>query len=136
MDMMGKIRRLHFRDRLSFSEIARRTGLSRNTVKKWIKAPEGSQPRYRRGASAGKLAAWHEALIQALRADARRPKHERRSGRALHAQIKAVKNGEKWGQIKIILRLHPSRSRHKLPITSNFVAASASQSCAGACFHP
>ena len=24
MDMMGKIRRLHFRDRLSFSEIARR----------------------------------------------------------------------------------------------------------------
>lgn len=93
MDMMGKIRRLHFRDRLSFSEIARRTGLSRNTVKKWIKAPEGSQPRYRRGASAGKLAAWHEALIQALRADARRPKHERRSGRALHAQIKAVKNG-------------------------------------------
>ena len=83
MDMMGKIRRLHFRDRLSFSEIARRTGLSRNTVKKWIKAPEGSQPRYRRGASAGKLAAWHEALIQALRADARRPKHERRSGRAL-----------------------------------------------------
>ena len=104
MDMMGKIRRLHFRDRLSFSEIARRTGLSRNTVKKWIKAPEGSQPRYRRGASAGKLAAWHEALIQALRADARRPKHERRSGRALHAQIKAVKNGEKWGQIKIILK--------------------------------
>ncbi|MFD1897253.1 IS21 family transposase, partial [Ottowia pentelensis] len=90
MDMMGKIRRLHFRDRLSFSEIARRTGLSRNTVKKWVKAPEGSQPRYRRDARPGKLTAWHEALIQALRADARRPKHERRSGRALHAQIKAA----------------------------------------------
>lgn len=29
---MGKIRRLHFHGRLSFSEIARRTGLSRNTV--------------------------------------------------------------------------------------------------------
>ena len=89
MDMMGKIRRLHFRGRLSFSEIARRTGLSRNTVKKWIKAPAATQPRYRRSARAGKLTAWHDTLIQALRADARRPRHERRSGRALHAQIKA-----------------------------------------------
>ena len=89
MDMMGKIRRLHFRGRLSFSEIARRTGLSRITVKKWIKAPAATQPRYRRSARAGKLTAWHDTLIQALRADARRPRHERRSGRALHAQIKA-----------------------------------------------
>ena len=89
MDMMGKIRRLHFRGRLSFSEIARRMGLSRNTVKKWIKAPAATQPRYRRSARAGKLTAWHDTLIQALRADARRPRHERRSGRALHAQIKA-----------------------------------------------
>ena len=89
MDMMGKIRRLHFRDRLTFSEIARRTGLSRNTVKKWIKAPAATQPRYRRSAREGKLTAWHDTLIQTLRADVRRPKHERRSGRALHAQIKA-----------------------------------------------
>ncbi|GAB1384003.1 IS21-like element IS1326 family transposase [Burkholderiales bacterium] len=89
MDMMGKIRRLHYRDRLSFSEIARRTGLSRNTVKKWIKAPGGSVPRYRREARPGKLTAWHESLIQALKADARRSPHQRRSGRALHAQIKA-----------------------------------------------
>ena len=33
MDMIGKVKRMHFRDRLSFSDIARRTGLSRNTVK-------------------------------------------------------------------------------------------------------
>ena len=90
MEMLGKVRRMHYRDGLSHSEISRRTGLSRNTVKKWVKAPEGSQPRYRRDARPGKLTAWHEALIQALRADARRPKHERRSGRALHAQIKAA----------------------------------------------
>jgi len=89
MDMIGKVKRMHFRDHLSFSDIARRTGLSRNTVKKWVKAPTEVEPRYRREAAAGKLSAFHEGLIQALRVDARRPKHERRTARALHAEIKA-----------------------------------------------
>ena len=42
MDMMGKIRRLHFRGRLSFSEIARRTGLSRNTIRKYLREGEAA----------------------------------------------------------------------------------------------
>ena len=36
MDMIGKIRRLHARDKLSEREIARKMGLSRNTVSKWL----------------------------------------------------------------------------------------------------
>ena len=48
MDMLGKIRRLRFRDGLSISEICRRTGLARNTVKRRLKAEEGAEPRYRR----------------------------------------------------------------------------------------
>ena len=39
MDMIGRIRRLHVRDKLSEREIARMTGLSRNTVSKWLRAP-------------------------------------------------------------------------------------------------
>jgi DNA-binding transcriptional regulator LsrR (DeoR family) len=31
MDMIGKVKRMYCRDRISLSEIARRTGLSRNT---------------------------------------------------------------------------------------------------------
>ena len=42
MEMIGKVRRMKLREQLSNSEIAKRTGLSRNTVKKWLKAP-GSQ---------------------------------------------------------------------------------------------
>jgi DNA-binding transcriptional regulator LsrR (DeoR family) len=34
MDMIGKIQRLHVRDKLSERKISRRTGLSRNTVSK------------------------------------------------------------------------------------------------------
>jgi transcriptional regulator with XRE-family HTH domain len=44
MDMLGKIRRLRFRDGLSISEICRRTGLARNTVKRWLKAEKGAEP--------------------------------------------------------------------------------------------
>lgn len=35
MEMIGKVRRMKLREQLSNSEIAKRTGLSRNTVKKW-----------------------------------------------------------------------------------------------------
>ena len=39
MDMVGKIRRLHSRGNKSVREIAQMTGLSRNTVAKWLKEP-------------------------------------------------------------------------------------------------
>ena len=90
MDMIGKIRRLHARDKLSEREIARRTGLSRNTVSKSLRAPVKEAPKYRREPRPNKLSAFEEALKQALTADARRPKHERRTARALHAEIKAA----------------------------------------------
>ena len=34
MEMMGKIRRMYFRDKLSLHEITKRTGLARNTIRK------------------------------------------------------------------------------------------------------
>ena len=48
MVMYAKIRRMFFREHLSISEIARRTTLTRNTIKKWLKAADGSEPKYRR----------------------------------------------------------------------------------------
>ena len=41
MGMYAKVRRLFHRERLSISEIARQTSLSRNTVKKWIREADG-----------------------------------------------------------------------------------------------
>jgi transposase len=89
MAMIGKVRRMHFRQGKSVREIVRLTSLSRNTVRKWLKAPLEGEPRYRRSERPGKLSAFHEALQLALKADAHRPRHERRSARALHAQIRA-----------------------------------------------
>ena len=62
MEMIGRIRRMHARGKKSEREIARATGLT----------------------------PYHEALTQALKVDAHRPKQERRTARALHAEIKAM----------------------------------------------
>jgi transcriptional regulator with XRE-family HTH domain len=48
MDMVGKIRRLHSRGKKSEREISRITGLSRNTIAKWLKGSVAEAPRYRR----------------------------------------------------------------------------------------
>ena len=87
MDMVGKIRRLHSRGDKSVREIAQTTGLSRNTVAKWLKEPSGEPPKYRRAAVPGKLAPFVEAIKKALEVDARRPRKERRTAKAMHKEI-------------------------------------------------
>ena len=54
MAMIGKVKRMHFREKRSVREIVRLTSLSRNTVRKWLKTPVLEEPRYRRGEAAGK----------------------------------------------------------------------------------
>ena len=89
MEMFGKIRRMYFRDKLSLHEITKRTGLSRNTIRKWLRdAKETAPPTYRRREEPGKLAAFHDLLEQALKADAHRNKQNRRTAKDLFAQIK------------------------------------------------
>ena len=43
MEILGRIRRMFLRDRLSYSEISRRTGIARNTVKRWLKGAVAPQ---------------------------------------------------------------------------------------------
>ena len=91
MDMIGKIRRMHRRDKKTKREISRATGLSRNTVAKWLDEAQPVEPKYRReAAKATKLSAHEAELKQALKADAKRPKKERRTAKALFTQIKAA----------------------------------------------
>ena len=90
MAMIGKVKRMHSRQNKSVREIARITSLSRNTVRKWLKSPVEGEPKYRRGEQPGKLTAFHEAIKQALKADASRHKHERRTARALYAEIQVA----------------------------------------------
>lgn len=87
MVMYAKIRRMFFREHLTISEIQRRTSLSRNTIKKWLKEPTGAEPKYQRVKTSGKLTAYEPMLLMALDADVRRPKRDRRTGLMLYEAI-------------------------------------------------
>ncbi|MDP2369583.1 IS21 family transposase [Rhodoferax sp.] len=110
MEMFGKIRRMHVRDKMSVRAIAKRTGLSRNTLQKWLAtAEEVAVPKYIRAKKFGKLAAFTQELEQALKADALRPKKDRRTARALFAQIKA--SGYAGGYTRVTDFIRAWRSR-------------------------
>jgi transposase len=89
MDMLGKVRRMKMRDKLSISEIAKRTGLARNTIRSWLLAPGDVIPKYERRTDPHKLTEYEPSLILALKADRLRHKDSRRTGRALFIQITA-----------------------------------------------
>ena len=87
MVMHAKIRRMFYREHLTISEIQRRTSLSRNTIKKWLRAPDNSTVKYQRAKKPGKLTPFEPRLVLALEADARRPKKDRRTALMLFKEI-------------------------------------------------
>lgn len=88
MKELGKIRRMFYRDGLSLSEIERRTGFTRKTIRHWLSTPEGTEPKYpRRSADTTKIAAFAAYLTQALEIDARRPRRDRRTALKLFHEI-------------------------------------------------
>lgn len=90
MEILGKIRRMHLRDKKSLHEIAKLTGLARSAIRSWLRNPdEAAPPTYRRRKVPGKLTAFHEVLEEALKADAHRIKQNRRTAKALFIHIQA-----------------------------------------------
>ena len=89
MVMYAKIRRMYFRENQSISEIARKTSLSRNTVKKWLRESDGCEPKYRRNRSDKILKPFEPWLLQALKADSHRPKRDRRTSRKMFEAIQS-----------------------------------------------
>lgn len=77
MDMLGKVRRMKMRDNLSISEIAKRTGLARNTIRGWLRAPGEVIPKYERRSDPRKITEYEAGLIMALKADGLRHKDSR-----------------------------------------------------------
>ena len=66
MEMFGKIRSVHVRDKVSVRAKTKRTGLSRNTLQKWLQTPEEvNVPQYVRAKGFGKLGAFADELEQA-----------------------------------------------------------------------
>jgi transposase len=87
MESAAKIRRLVLVEGRSMRSLSRETGLSRNTIKKYVFDP--SPPNYQRKAPAGrhKLQGFEDRLNEMWELDQQRPKRERRTALKLYEQL-------------------------------------------------
>ncbi len=74
-----RLRRWHFDDGMSIRGIANRMGISRTTVKKWLKADPSNPIKYQRAKAAKKIDGYTAWLDAALLADSLLPVQERRT---------------------------------------------------------
>ena len=86
MALLSVIRRWHFREHLSIREICRRTGLSRNTIRKYLRS-DGVEPKFavperpsKLDPFAGRLSAW-------LKTEFKKGRKQKRTMRQLHADL-------------------------------------------------
>ena len=84
--LLSVIRRWHFREGMPIREITRRTGLSRNTVRKYL-ASGVVEPRYPNRKSPSKLDDYELTLTSWLFRESRRHRKQRKTVRQLHSDL-------------------------------------------------
>ena len=84
--LLSVIRRWHFREGMPIREITRRTGLSRNTVRKYL-ASGVVEPRYAQRKSPTKLDDYELTLTSWLFRESRRHRKQRKTVRQLHSDL-------------------------------------------------
>lgn len=104
MGMLAKIRRMHLRDRLSIREVARRTGLSRNTVREWLRKPQVVEPVYAKREIVTKLDPYREVLAGWLKANRHRGKRERRTVLSMYQELVALGYRGGYGRVAAFAR--------------------------------
>lgn len=96
MALLSVLRRWHFRDGMPIREIDCRTGLSLNTVRKYLASGE-LEPRYRRPKSPSKLDDYEQTLTSWLHRETKRPRKQRRTAMHLHQNLVQIL-GHNWMQ--------------------------------------
>lgn len=86
MALLSVIRRWFFREGMSKREIARRTGLSRNTLKKYL-GQELIEPAYSPRHSVSKLDDFEAMLREALEREAKKPRKQRKTVKQLYHDL-------------------------------------------------
>jgi transposase len=102
--MLAKIRRMHFRDKLSLREIAKRSGLSRNTLRRWLRAEDVVEPVYPARTTRSILDPYREQLQAWLRTDSHRPKRYRRTAKVLFQHLQAQGYPGGYGRVASFVR--------------------------------
>ena len=86
MALLSVIRRWHFREHLSIREICRRTGLSRNTVRKYLRL-DGVEPKFKVPERPSKLDPFADRLSAWLKTESKKNRKQKRTMKQLHADL-------------------------------------------------
>jgi transposase len=89
MELLSVIRRWRYRDHYSIREISRRAGLSRNTVRKYLRS-DSIEPKFNTPDRPSKLDPYAEKLSQMLRQEAAKSRKQKRTVKQLHADLVAL----------------------------------------------
>ena len=89
MGLLNIIRKLRLRHGLPIREIARRTGLSRNTIKKYLNAG-AIEPSFSTPERPSKLDPFADKLAGWLKTEAGKSRKQRRSLKRMHADLVAL----------------------------------------------
>ena len=88
MALLSVIRRWHFREGMPVREIERRTGLSRNTIRKYLRAGT-VEPKFKVPERPSKLDPFAEKLSGWLRIEAGKSRKQKRTAKQMHADLVA-----------------------------------------------
>jgi transposase len=86
MDLLSVIRRWHFRQGMPIREIKRRTGLSRNTIRKYLRT-DAVEPKFQVPGRPSKLDPFAEKLTGWLRAESGKSRKQKRTAKQLYADL-------------------------------------------------
>ena len=103
MDLLSVIRRWHFREGKPIREIERRTGLSRNTIRKYLRAGT-VEPTFKVPVRPSKLDPYAEKLSGWLRVEAGKSRKQRRTVKQMHADLVALGFDGSYGRVAAFAR--------------------------------
>jgi transcriptional regulator with XRE-family HTH domain len=103
MGLLNIIRRMALREKLPLREIARRTGMSRNTIKKYLNA-DTIEPQFTTPDRQSKLDPFAEKLAGWLKTEAAKSRKQRRTCKQLHADLVVLGFDGSYGRVAAFAR--------------------------------
>ena len=103
MALLSVIRRWHFREHLSIREICRRTGLSRNTIRKYLRS-DTVEPAFKVPGRPSKLDRFADRLSAWLKTEANKPRKQKRTVLQLHADLVSLGYGGSYNRVAAFAR--------------------------------
>jgi transposase len=103
MALLSVMRRWHFREGIPIREIERRTGLSRNTIRKYLRAGV-VEPEFKVPERAGKLDRFAEKLSGWLTIEAGKSRKHKRTAKQMHADLVVLGYDGSYGRVAAFVR--------------------------------